>query len=92
MTEQDASALGKLLHRYQSLGWYSGIQDLVTIRLQGGFEAFTNRACEDWRHQYVIVTASMPDLKLASYTATAPTLQEAAEQIMRLMPTKIHKQ
>lgn len=91
MSIHDKVALENLLNRFSQLGWYSGIHNLVTLRLQGGFEAFTGRATEDWEHQYVIVTAALPDLKLASFTATAKSIGGAAEEILRMMPKTISK-
>jgi len=46
----------KLLTYAYSLGWYSGNKNLFTLSCDGGFEAFTSRATEDWEQQFTLTS------------------------------------
>lgn len=35
-------------------GWYSGTHPFVSIRLEGGFEAFSGKASETWEYRWVV--------------------------------------
>jgi hypothetical protein len=35
-------------------GWYSGTHPFLSIRLEGGFEAFSGRASETWEYRWVV--------------------------------------
>ncbi len=35
------------------MGWYGGTHDFMTIRLEGGFEAFSGRASETWEYRWI---------------------------------------
>ena len=41
---------------FTKMGWYAGTHDFITIRLEGGFEAFSGRASETWEYRWVIMT------------------------------------
>lgn len=72
---------------YYNLGWYSGTHDLVTIKMQGGFEAFSGRATEAWEHQFVINTARIKigDITIPACEAIGQTLEEACSKILKLV-------
>jgi len=35
-------------------GWYSGTHPFLSIRLEGGFEAFSGRSSETWEYRWVV--------------------------------------
>ena len=41
-----------LIKFYEQLGWYVGTHDLITLTLEGGFEAFRGKASETWETRY----------------------------------------
>jgi hypothetical protein len=53
----------KELERYViNRGWYDRTRDFLTIRLEGGFEAFSGRASETWEYRWVVQTHNHPDM------------------------------
>lgn len=46
--------LKELEQHFIRIGWYAGTHDFITIRLEGGFEAFSGRASETWEYRWVI--------------------------------------
>lgn len=46
--------LKELEHYFTQKGWYSGTHPFVSIRLEGGFEAFSGRASETWEYRWVV--------------------------------------
>ena len=64
----DFDALQRLMKYFYSLGWYYGKKDLLTITMQGGFEAFSGRASETWEHIFVVSNCEIPDLNIKAHT------------------------
>lgn len=79
------SAMTKLMQRFYAMGWYSGTLDLLTITMQGGFEAFSGRACETWEHRFVVRNCEIPELKIKAHEAHGNTLDEACERLLAVL-------
>ncbi|WP_423066046.1 hypothetical protein [Devosia sp. CN2-171] len=81
------SSWEELVRRVHGLGWYAGTHDLITVRVQGGFEAFNRRASEDWEVQFVITTTEVKDDKgtviWPKVEAKASKLEDAAREALR---------
>lgn len=79
------SSLEKLMQYFYSKGWYSGTLDLLTIKMQGGFEAFSGRACETWEHRFIASNCSIPEIKIESHEVSGKTLEDACKKLLQVL-------
>ncbi len=73
----------RLLNFFYCIKGYSGVPDLISIKMQGGFEAFSGRTTFDWEHRFVVTTAAIESSRLPSFTASANTLENACSKILK---------
>jgi len=81
----DFSGLGNILAFFYRKGWYSHTLDLLTITMQGGFEAFSGRASETWENRFVVKNCAIPELGVVANSATGETLGEACDTLLRIL-------
>lgn len=75
----------ELLNKFMAMGWYGGTLDLITIKLQGGFETFTGRASETWEHQFIVSNCAMPHFNILAHEAKGPTLEIACAKLLEIL-------
>jgi hypothetical protein len=56
--------LKELEHYFTSRGWFSGTHTFLTMRLEGGFEAFSGKASETWEYRWVVCTIANDELNV----------------------------
>lgn len=81
----DFSEVAKLLQYFYSLGWYSNTLDLLTIIMQGGFEAFTGRASETWEHWFIARNCAIPELHIEAHEAHGATIGDACRELRNII-------
>ena len=81
----DFSEVTKLLQYFYSLGWYSKTLDLLTITMQGGFEAFTGRASETWEHRFIARNCAIPELDIEAHEAHGTTIGDACRELRNII-------
>ena len=74
-----------LERHFTQKGWYGGTHDFMTIRLEGGFEAFSGRASETWEYRWVIkihenLELKIPELEVRS--GVYETIDEVAKRVL----------
>ncbi|MBN1637335.1 MAG: hypothetical protein JW866_00080 [Ignavibacteriales bacterium] len=77
----------KELERYfVKMGWYDKTREFLTIKLEGGFEAFSGRASETWEYRWVIQVHNHPDLGIPEFFIWGKrfeTLDDVAARALR---------
>jgi len=66
-------------------GWYVGTHDFITITLEGGFEAFSGKACETWEYRWVIVIHENKELEIPALQVKGrvyETIDELAKRVL----------
>ena len=81
----DFSEVAKLLQYFYSLYWYSGTLNLLTITMQGGFEAFTGRASETWEQWFIARSCAIPELHIEAHEAQGKTIGEACNKLRNII-------
>ena len=91
MTTHDpynTDALKALMQHAYRLGWYSGLANLFTIRMEGGFEAFSGQATETWEQRFVVTTDKIicnDGTIHPAISVTGHTLEEACSKALRAL-------
>ena len=81
-------AFKELMGFFYGLGWYFRTHDLITIQMQGGFEAFSGQASETWEHQWIVKTADLPDIGVPAVEARGDTLEIACSRALAYLREK----
>ena len=45
-------------------GWYSGTHKFLSLKLEGGFEAFSGRASETWEYRWVVTVIENKEMEI----------------------------
>jgi hypothetical protein len=45
-------------------GWYVGTHTFLSLKLEGGFEAFSGKASETWEYRWVVTVTENNELKI----------------------------
>lgn len=77
--------LEKLLKYCSTLGWYSKTLPIITIVLEGGFEAFSGRASETWEYRYKVSCIDIPEIGIKALEIRNKDLDLACEYLLNLM-------
>ena len=49
-------SFGELIQHCYSQGWYSKTHEFFSLKMIGGFEAFSHRATESWEYKFVLTS------------------------------------
>jgi hypothetical protein len=80
--------LKELERHFTQMGWYGGTHDFMTIRLEGGFEAFSGRASETWEYRWVIMTHQHPKLGIPEMIVKGKrfeSLDDVAKRVLKAL-------
>jgi hypothetical protein len=77
--------LQELKRHFVRMGWYSGTHDFLTIRLEGGFEAFSGKASETWEYRWVIKVHENQQLNIPEIEVKGKRAEEIDEVAARVL-------
>jgi len=82
----------KDLERYfTQKGWYSGTHAFLTMKLEGGFEAFSGRASETWEYRWVVAVLENIEMEIPSVIVKGKrfeTLDEVCDKVLKELRSK----
>ena len=74
------------LQRYfTTMGWYVGTHTFITMRLEGGFEAFSGRASETWEYRWIIEIHENQKLKIPAVLVKGGRFEDIDEVAKRVL-------
>jgi len=80
--------LKALERHFTSRGWYSGTHVFMSLRLEGGFEAYSGHASETWEYRWVIVIQENLDMEIPGLVVKGgsnETLDQLADRTLELL-------
>ena len=80
--------LTELSRHFTSRGWYSGTHPFLSLRLEGGFEAFSGKASETWEYRWIIYIHENIELGIPALTVKGnshETLDLLADRTLELL-------
>jgi len=73
--------LKELERHFTSRGWYDGTHTFISIRLEGGFEAFGGHATETWEYRWVIVIHENLEMQIPALIVRGKVYDETLDQL-----------
>lgn len=76
----------KDLERYfTQRGWYDGTHVFLTMKLEGGFEAFSGRASETWEYRWVVSVIEYQEIGIPAVKVEGKRFEELDEVCARVL-------
>ena len=73
--------LKELEHHFSSRGWYDSTHTFMSIRLEGGFEAFSGHASETWEYRWVITIHENLEMQIPALVVKGKVYDETLDQL-----------
>lgn len=73
--------LKELERHFTTRGWYDGTRAFMSIRLEGGFEAFSGKASETWEYRWVITIYENLELQIPGLIVRGKVYNETLDQL-----------
>jgi len=86
--------LAELSRHFTSRGWYSGTHPFLSLRLEGGFEAFSGKASETWEYRWIIYVHENIEIGIPALTVRGnvyETLDQLADRTLDMLITEEQK-
>jgi len=78
----------KELHRhFIQMGLYTGTKTFLTIKLEGGFEAFSGRASETWEYRWAIQVHQHTELGIPEFFIKGKRFENIDDVAARALKT-----